>query len=71
MIGIIQLLCSMFRLVHTISKENIVVTHSLNYSNDIDEGTCGIFSCIRVRCTQSLECEVCTPPHTFLPGNCD
>ena len=57
---------SMFGRVHTISKKNRVVSRSLNYveSYEIDEWTSIIFSCSRVRCTYSLEHEVCLPTYT-------
>ena len=49
-----------FGCVRMISNENVVDMHSLNYTGlyEIDGQTCGIFSCIRVRCTHSLECGV-------------
>ena len=53
MIGMRQDFFSMFGHACTISKENTVVSHSLNYmeSYEIDVGTHGLFSCSRFRCT--------------------
>ena len=45
-------MCSMFGRVHTISKENTVVSSSLNYAElyKIDVGTRSVFSCSLVYC---------------------